>query len=154
MVIGSRERRHVVVLLLGLLLAVASGALCGRAAGAVAARSVASAAGSVHGAQVASSAVHAVAQADDQAAVHGDARSHVHVAAGAAPSCGKGHGDLPGTLPVVSAASQQDLVPSVLPACLTPESQAWSDAAYARPPVRGPTPLGPPTPAELSVLRV
>ncbi|MFB7631358.1 hypothetical protein ACFC0M_10490 [Streptomyces sp. NPDC056149] len=154
MVIGSRERRHVVALLLGLLLAVASGALCGQGAGAAAARSMVSGAPSVHGAQVVPSAVHAIAPADERAAGHAGARPSVHVEAGGAPGCGKGHGDLPGPLPIVSAASQQDLVPSVLPACLTPESQAWSDAAHARPPVRGPTPLRPPTPAELSVLRV
>ncbi|MGI5349827.1 hypothetical protein ACQEU8_16805 [Streptomyces sp. CA-250714] len=59
-----------------------------------------------------------------------------------------------GALPAAPAAGQQQLLPLALPVCLTPQSHSAIGAAHARPPVRGPAPIPPPTPVELSVLRV
>ncbi|MBO8190608.1 hypothetical protein ITI46_02625 [Streptomyces oryzae] len=75
-------------------------------------------------------------------------------AADAGPShCHKSK-DGGGALPAAPAAGQQQLLPLALPACLTPQSHSVIGAAHARPPVRGPAPIPPPTPVELSVLRV
>ncbi|MGP3989084.1 hypothetical protein [Streptomyces sp. 3N207] len=59
-----------------------------------------------------------------------------------------------GALPAAPAAGQQQLLPLALLVCLTPQSHSAIGAAHARPPVRGPAPIPPPTPVELSVLRV
>ncbi|UNZ18227.1 hypothetical protein [Streptomyces sp. 891-h] len=75
-------------------------------------------------------------------------------AADAGPShCHKSK-DGGGALPAAPAASQQQLLPLALPACLTPQSHSAIGAAHTRPPVRGPAPIPPPTPVQLSVLRV
>ncbi|MDF4254447.1 hypothetical protein [Streptomyces sp. WMMB303] len=58
-----------------------------------------------------------------------------------------------GALPAAPVGSRQ-LLSLALPACLTPQSHSAIGAAHARPPVRGPAPIPPPTPVELSVLRV
>ncbi|GAA2070698.1 hypothetical protein GCM10009801_21650 [Streptomyces albiaxialis] len=69
------------------------------------------------------------------------------------PGCHKQKkGDVDGAVPA-PASGAQNLV-AALSACLVPESHAALGAAHARPPVRGPTPAQPPTPVELSVLRV
>lgn len=68
--------------------------------------------------------------------------------------CHKSKGDGQGTLPAAPSGSNQQTPPLVLAICLTPESHFALDAAHARPPVRGPAPSPPPTPVELSVLRV
>ncbi|MBO8197702.1 hypothetical protein JW613_05185 [Streptomyces smyrnaeus] len=59
-----------------------------------------------------------------------------------------------GALPAVPASGQQQLLPLALPVCLTPQSHSAIDAAHAGRPLRGPAPIPPPTPVELSVLRV
>ncbi|MEW2223034.1 hypothetical protein AB0939_27675 [Streptomyces sp. NPDC006990] len=58
-----------------------------------------------------------------------------------------------GALPAAPVGSRQ-LLSLALPACLTPQSHSAIGAAHARPPVRGPAPIPPPTPVGLSVLRV
>ncbi|MBQ0864622.1 hypothetical protein KBZ21_20770 [Streptomyces sp. A73] len=59
-----------------------------------------------------------------------------------------------GALPAVPASGQQQLLPLALPVCLTPQSHSAIGAAHAGRPLRGPAPIPPPTPVELSVLRV
>ncbi|MDJ1134738.1 hypothetical protein [Streptomyces iconiensis] len=81
-------------------------------------------------------------QADDGAVDPGPSRCH------------KSKDDGQGTLPSAPSSSNQQSLPFVLAACLTPESHSALGAAHARPPVRGPAPAPPPTPVELSVLRV
>ncbi|MFI7243112.1 hypothetical protein [Streptomyces qinglanensis] len=58
-----------------------------------------------------------------------------------------------GALPAAPVGSRQ-LLSLALPVCLIPQSHSAIGAAHARPPVRGPAPIPPPTPVELSVLRV
>ena len=71
-----------------------------------------------------------------------------------APGCHKQkNGDVDGAVPAPTSAGAQNLA-AALSACLVPESHAALGAAHARPPARGPTPSQPPTPVELSVLRV
>ncbi|UNS98094.1 hypothetical protein MMF93_17720 [Streptomyces tubbatahanensis] len=67
--------------------------------------------------------------------------------------CHKSRGE-GGGLPAAPSAAAQQTLPLALPVCPTPESHAAIGAAHERPPVRGPAPAPPPTPVELSVLRV
>ncbi|MFG3253700.1 hypothetical protein [Streptomyces sp. NPDC048172] len=70
-----------------------------------------------------------------------------------APGCHKQKkGDVDGAVPAPTSGAQN--LALVLSACLVPESHAAIGTAHARPPARGPTPAQPPTPVELSVLRV
>ncbi|MFG7943328.1 hypothetical protein Q8723_15765 [Streptomyces cacaoi] len=70
------------------------------------------------------------------------------------PSCHKSRGGPEGGLPAAPSSGTQQVLPLALPACLTPDSHAALGMAHARPPVRGPSPATPPSPVELSVLRV
>ncbi|MGW5020470.1 hypothetical protein [Streptomyces cacaoi] len=70
------------------------------------------------------------------------------------PSCHKSRGGPEGGLPAAPSSGTQQVLPLALPACLTPDSHAALGMAHARPPVRGPAPATPPSPVELSVLRV
>lgn len=69
------------------------------------------------------------------------------------PGCHKQQGHTSGTVPAAPTGVQQNVLPG-LTACPAPESHTALGVAHARPPVRGPSPIPPPTPAELSVLRV
>lgn len=70
------------------------------------------------------------------------------------PSCHKSRGGPEGGLPAAPSSGTQQVLPLALPACLPPDSHAALGMAHARPPVRGPAPATPPSPVELSVLRV
>ncbi|MGW7519775.1 hypothetical protein ACWGJ2_29735 [Streptomyces sp. NPDC054796] len=69
-----------------------------------------------------------------------------------APGCHRSQGG-DGSLPATRGGAPQSQ-PLVLSECPLPASHSALDAAHARPPVRGPSPLAPPTPVGLSVLRV
>ncbi|MBO8189520.1 hypothetical protein [Streptomyces spirodelae] len=129
-----RAARHAAAVLVALLLA-----LCGavQVAGARSAEAHATPGVSAAAGVAAAPAVAAPAPVDDAGP------SHCHRSK-----------DGGGALPAAPATGQQQLLPLALPACLTPQSHSAIGAAHARPPVRGPAPIPPPTPVELSVLRV
>jgi hypothetical protein len=139
---GHVRVRRVIAVLLGLLLA-----LCGAAHAQAASPSPSSS-------PPPSSAAPHAAQAAQVPTV--DTRSAYDTASADDPGpsrCHKSKGD-DGALPAAPSTTQQQTQVLALPVCLTPESHSAIGAAHARLPVRGPAPAPPPTPIELSVLRV
>ncbi|WP_344563875.1 hypothetical protein [Streptomyces axinellae] len=155
---GQVRVRRATAVLLGLLLA-----LCGAAQARAAAPSLSPTAAqpaqltqTAHAAQTARTA-HAIQKAHAAQESAYSPRTAYDAAAPADESgssrCHKSKGD-DGALPAVPSTTQQKTQTLALPVCLTPESHAAIGTAHARPPVRGPAPAPPPTPIELSVLRV
>lgn len=96
---------------------------------------------------------HRTAPSATSADSHADVSGTLAAADDAGPSrCHKSKGEGGGALPAAPSAGQQQSL--ALPACPAPESHTAIGAAHERPPVRGPAPAPPPTPVELSVLRV
>ncbi|MET9860722.1 hypothetical protein ABZY93_15655 [Streptomyces smyrnaeus] len=111
-------------------------------------------ASSARSAPSASTAATAATEAIAASGVQLTASATVSAADDSGPSrCHKSQ-DGGGALPAVPASGQQQLLPLALPVCLTPQSHSAIGAAHARRPLRGPAPTPPPTPVELSVLRV
>lgn len=111
-------------------------------------------ASSAPSASTAATAVTEAAEATVAFGVQPTASATVSAADDSGPSRCHNSQDGGGALPAVPASGQQQLLPLALPVCLTPQSHSAIDAAHAGRPLRGPAPIPPPTPVELSVLRV